>query len=169
MAEQEDFEIDDTAQTGGKKKPVVIIAGVVILLLLIGGGVFYFLSSGDEGVEAASEAEEQEEDLKPAQYQSFDHPLVVNFEAGGPVKLLQADIEVMARDDSAIAAFTLHRPMIRNNLLLLLARQDYKEISTPEGKEKLRKAMLNEINKVLKERGSEQGIEQVFYTKFVMQ
>jgi flagellar FliL protein len=168
MAEQEDFEIDDTAKEGGSKKLIFIIGGVV-LLLIIAGGAFFFLSSGDDAASESVDAAEHVEEVKPAQYQSFDQPLVVNFESGGPVKLLQADIEVMSREGDAIDAFTLHRPMIRNNLMLLLAKQDYKKISTPEGKEELRQAMLDEINKILKERGSKQSIEQVFYTKFVMQ
>lgn len=168
MAEQEDFEIDAKAK-GGSKKIIIIIAAV--LLLLIGGGAAaYFmglLSSDEESAEATGQ--EEVETRKPAIYQSFDAPLVVNFEKRSPVKFLQVDIEVMARDEAVIDAFTLHRPMIRNNLLLLLARQDYQEISTPEGKEKLRTEITAEINKIMKERGSEQGIEQVFFTKFVMQ
>jgi flagellar FliL protein len=168
MAEQEDFEIDETAKPGGKKKLIIIVAALV---LLIGGGAaaYFMMSSSEDDAEDGEAAEEAVEEVKPAVYQSFDAPLVVNFEKRGPVKLLQADVEVMARDEATIEAFKLHRPMIRNNLMLLLAQQDYQEISTVEGKEKLRQAMLNEINKVLKERGSEQGVEQVFFTKFVMQ
>ena len=168
MAEQEDFEIAETEKPGGKKKLIII---AIIALLLIGGGAaaFFMMSSSDEGEEGAEAAEEAAESLKPALYESFDEPLVVNFEKRSPVKLLQADIEVMARDEAIMEAFKLHRPMIRNNLMLLLAQQDYQEISSIEGKEKLRQAMLDEINKVLKQRGEEQGIEQVFFTKFVMQ
>jgi len=169
MAEQEDFEIDAQVKGGSKKKMILIISAV--LLLLIGSGAAaYFMglfSAEEEATDTV--AEEQAEPQKPAIYQSFDAPLVVNFEQRSPVKFLQVDLEVMARDEASIDAFTLHRPMIRNNLLLLLARQDYQEISTPEGKEKLRAEITAEINKIMKERGSEQGIEQVFFTKFVMQ
>jgi flagellar FliL protein len=168
MAEQEDFEIDAEGKGGSKKKLIIIIA--IVLLLLIGGGAaayFMGLFSSDEAEGDATE--EVEEVLKPAIYQSFDAPLVANFEQRTPIKFLQIDIEVMARDQEIIDAFKLHRPMIRNNLLLLMARQDYREISSPEGKEKLRQEITDEINKVMTERGSEQGIEQVFFTKFVMQ
>ena len=167
MAEQEDFEIDETAKPGGKKK-LIIIAAIAVLLIGGGAAAFFMMSSSDED-SAEGEAAEAVEEVKPALYQAFDAPLVVNFEKRSPVKLLQADIEVMARDEAVIDAFKLHRPMIRNNLMLLLAQQDYAEISTTEGKETLRQAMLDEINKVLTERGSEQGVEQVFFTKFVMQ
>ena len=167
MAEQEDFEIDETAKPGGKKK-LIIIAAIAVLLIGGGAAAFFMMSSSDEEG-AEGEAAEAVAEVKPALYQSFDAPLVVNFEKRSPVKLLQADIEVMARDEAVIDAFKLHRPMIRNNLMLLLAQQDYAEISTTEGKETLRQAMLDEINKVLRERGSEQGVEQVFFTKFVMQ
>ena len=60
-------------------------------------------------------------------------------------------------------------PMIRNNLLLLLSSQDPKELNDRTGKDQLRKAILREIQKVLKNQVGAAGIEKVFFTSFVMQ
>ncbi|RMG51037.1 MAG: flagellar basal body-associated protein FliL [Gammaproteobacteria bacterium] len=167
MAEKQDFEIDANAG-GGKKKLILIIVGAVVLLLAGAGGAWFFLSGGEEAKSEAKQ-EAQKPEQKPAMYESFDSPLVVNFEKRGPVRLLQVDLSVMMRDEETRKAFRLHRPAMRNNLLLLLARQDYRELGTPEGKEKLRGEILAEINKVLKERAGGKEVEQVYFNKFVMQ
>ena len=166
MADKQDFEIDENAG-GGKKKLILIIVGAVVLLAAGAGGAYFFLAGGEDKAEVKQEEAKPEQ--KPAMYESFDSPLVVNFEKRGPVRLLQVDLSVMMRDEDTRKAFRLHRPAMRNNLLLLLARQDYRELGTPEGKEKLRGEILAEINRVLKERAGGKQVEQVYFNKFVMQ
>ena len=60
-------------------------------------------------------------------------------------------------------------PVIRNNLIMLLSSQKQAEVSTRDGKEKLRADALAEIQKVLKEQTGETGAEAVYFTIFVMQ
>ena len=60
-------------------------------------------------------------------------------------------------------------PVIKNNIILMLSSQTYGLLISREGKEELRKHTLEEIRKVLKENYGEPGVEEVYFTSFVMQ
>ena len=60
-------------------------------------------------------------------------------------------------------------PRIRNELVLLLSSQTVESVSTPEGKEALRKAALKRIQAVLRKEIGEAGVEDVFITSLIVQ
>jgi flagellar FliL protein len=106
---------------------------------------------------------------KPAIYYAFDPPFVVSFEDEAAVRFLQVQVEVMAREQPAIDAVQQHAPVIRNNLLNVINARDYKTLLTTEGKEKLRQECLAETQKVLKKETGSPGIEDLYFTSFVVQ
>ncbi len=106
---------------------------------------------------------------KPAIYFAFDPPLIVNFDDTQAVRFLQLQIEVLAREQKAIDDVKLHSPVIRNNLLMLMNGRDYQTLMTREGKEKLRQECLKEIQRILAKETGKPGIEDVFFTSFVVQ
>ena len=106
---------------------------------------------------------------KPAQYFSFDPPLVVNFDDTQAVRFLQLQIDVMARDEKVIEAVKSNSPAIRNNLLMLMNNRDYKTLMTREGKEALRQECLKEVQKILKKETGATGVEDLYFSSFVVQ
>ena len=62
-----------------------------------------------------------------------------------------------------------HTPAIRNGLVMLFTGQDPAVLNTREGKEALLKQCLDEVNRVLKEQTGAEGVENVYFTSFVMQ
>jgi flagellar FliL protein len=106
---------------------------------------------------------------KPAQYFAFDPPLIVNFDDTQAVRFLQLQIEVLTRDEKDVEAVKLHQPIIRNNLLMLMNGRDYKTLMTREGKEALRIECLKEVQKILKKETGSPGIEDLYFTSFVVQ
>ena len=52
---------------------------------------------------------------------------------------------------------------------MLFGSQDAQALRSREGKEALRQEVLGEIQRVLEERIGEQGIEEAYFTSFVMQ
>lgn len=120
----------------------------------------------DKGDKAAANAADP---AKPPVYYAFDPAFVVNFQAQDTLRFLQVKVEVMARDQKVVAAVEQHMPVIRNNLVVLFSSQDFTTISTRVGKERLRAQTLAEIQKVLKENTGQPGVEQVYFTSFVMQ
>ena len=106
---------------------------------------------------------------KPAQYFSFDPPLVVNFDDSQAVRFLQLQIDVMARDEKVIESVKQNSPAIRNNLLMLMNNRDYKSLMTREGKEGLRQECLKEVQRILQKETGSPGIEDLYFSSFVVQ
>lgn len=165
--ENEDLDLDVKQSSGKKQLIIFIIVGILLVGASVGATLFFL--GGDKGGDAA----EGEADAGPAidlsaQYFSLDK-MTVNFSQQGPARFLQLEIQVMARDEAIFSAIQDHMPVVRNDLLLLLAGQSSSVLATLEGKEQLRAAVLEAINKILKEQAGSEGIEAVYFTSFVMQ
>ena len=68
-----------------------------------------------------------------------------------------------------INSVTLHMPLIRNSLVLLFSSQSFANLQTDEGKQALKQASVDAINKILEQETGEGGIDSVLFTNFVMQ
>lgn len=192
MPVDEDLELDTEQAPPPRKRSVVkIIMWSLISLLLVGGataGGLYFagmlpgFSAQDGGADNADASKDskkkdakgkgekkKKEPKKPVIYQSLEPPFVVNFQDQTQVRFLQVSIEISSRDTDVVEAVKAHMPVIRSNLILLLSSQSFGDISAREGKENLRASALAEINMILKERTGRAGVEDVYFTSFVMQ
>ena len=105
----------------------------------------------------------------PPQYLAFDPPLVASLEDKGSIRFLQVTVELMARDEKIIADVKTHMPVIRNNLLMMLGGQTVSSLTNREEKEKLRKQALAEVQKIMKVNTGEAGVEDLYFTSFVVQ
>ncbi|MGR9106351.1 MAG: flagellar basal body-associated FliL family protein [Gammaproteobacteria bacterium] len=150
-----------------------IILGSVLLLSFLVIGTFYamgiihapaFLTENSESDDPSEPGR-----AEPTTYYPLA-PFTVNFRQGDGARYLQVAISVSLVDsEDILAAIQKHEPAIRNNLLLMLSAQDPVELRSREGKEKLRKLVLQEIQSILKQRAGQGGIEEIFFTDFVMQ
>ncbi|MEP7311471.1 MAG: flagellar basal body-associated FliL family protein [Pseudomonadota bacterium] len=152
------------AKPKGKSRLLIIIAAAVVLLG--GGGAWFFLKPApDKNAEAEHAAAKL-----PSVYIALDPPFVVNFDAGAAARFLQITVQLMTRAPEMVEFLKLHDPVIRNDLLLLFGNQQVTEVSTREGKEKLREAALEAVRKIVAgEGGKAEEVEAVYFTSFVMQ
>ena len=182
--EEEDLELDEDAGKKGKSSKVKIIIITLVVLVLMGasiGGTLYFLGGSDEEMAAeesdGKDGSKQKKKKKAAKdgearmviYHAFEPPFVVNFEDKGVIRFLQIGLSVMTYDETVTASLKQHDPVIRNNLVLLFSSQSFKDLSSREGKEKLRAETLKEIQSVLKKYTDDKGVEEAFFTSFVIQ
>jgi flagellar FliL protein len=116
-----------------------------------------------------SKAKKDTKPKAPPQYLAFDPPLVVSFQDQSAMRFLQVTVEVMAREEKTIEAVKTHMPVIRNNLLMLLGGKAVADLTNRDGKEALRKEALGEVQKVLKDNTGKPGIEDLYFTSFVVQ
>lgn len=72
-------------------------------------------------------------------------------------------------DARVIQAMTTHEMAIRSEVLMMLAEQDQMSLITPEGKTQLQKKLKNLINTILKQKTGYGGIDNVYFTNFVIQ
>ncbi len=149
---------------------ILIAAGSAVGALYLGGAFTDEASNGSqEAKKGSSKAPGKGVDRKNVFYHPLEPPFVVNFEDDNYVRFLQVGVQVMAYDEQVIEDVKKHMPVIRNNIVLLLSNQRYSDINTREGKEKLRAQALTEIQKVLKKHTGGKGIQEVYFTSFVMQ
>lgn len=164
MSEAESAEAAPAAK---KKSKLPLILAAVVVLAGAGGGAWFFLGKGKEE-EGGKEAKKAE--IAPAVYVAFEPPFVVNFDSGGKARFLQVAIEVMTRDPHVAEELEKHKPVIRNDVLLLLSNQEYATLSSREGKEKLQHEALEAVRHVIQTNGGEgEAVESVLFTSFVMQ
>ncbi len=182
---EEGEEGEEELQEGAKKKLPLKLIIIIAVVLLVGGGAGAFFMMGDKGSDDAAtsdskevaegkeakESEEGEESsvLGEAHYFSLDPPFIVNFTGKSRARFLQVSIEGMTRDATVKENISKHFPQVRNNLVLLLSSKTYDELNSPEGKAALRKQVLKEVQKVLEAETGKEGIEDVYFTSFVMQ
>jgi flagellar FliL protein len=154
------------------------LSRLVIVGLLVGivsaaaaaGGVYFIISSQNEAGEATeASADEEAQPAGPPLYFELDPPFVVNLAGQNRSRFLQASVQLMSRDEKVVEALEEHQPLLRNNLVMLLSSATVEEVATREGKEALRQAALEEARKVLESEGEPAGVEQVYFTAFVVQ
>jgi flagellar FliL protein len=166
MAEEEQ-QAEAEATGGGKKKLIFIIVGVI---LLVGGSIggTLLIVGGDDTAETevmeevkVSRGDPNYIDLKPA--------FTVNLAPEDPVGFLQISMQVLTFDDDVAEELDKHKPLIRNNLVVLFGKQSSAELRAPEGKERLQKSALDTVQTVINQHGSGGEVDNVFFTSFVMQ
>ena len=155
------------AKPKGKGKLLIIIAAAVVLLGG-GAGAFFFMKGGDK--KGAPAAEKKVAVKLPSLYVPLDPPFVVNFDAGAGARFLQVTVQLMTRAPEMAEFIKAHDPVIRNDLLLMFGNQKVEEVSTREGKEKLRESALEAVRKIIgSEGGKAEELEALYFTSFVMQ
>ena len=178
MADDDDL-VEDKAAGGRKKYILLAVVGVFLIGLSVGGTLLAmkFLGTGpDSGVaegevaEGEAEEAEAEEVVKaPAIYYPLKPTIIVNFNARGKQRFLQAEVSLLVRDNDVVAAIEEHSMMLQHGLLMLFSGQDYTELQTPEGKELLRQEALAEVRRLLEQEIGKPGVEQLLFTNLVMQ
>ncbi|MGZ8157985.1 MAG: flagellar basal body-associated FliL family protein [Methylobacter sp.] len=150
-----------------KKLIIMIVAAVV--LLAAGGGLTFFFMKGDSS--HGEEVEHADESAVPVEKLYFDmgKPLVVDFPGGASAKHGRITVSMLVEGAETVEVLKKNEPMIRNNLLMLIGAQDSSVLNTGEGKEMLRKAMLNDVTAVLKKMSGKGQVNDIFFTSFVMQ
>ena len=155
------------------KNILLIVLAVVVLLGITGAATYFFVidkSPEQSAVEGADGTEESTVDKSAPEIYHTLHPnFVVNFQNPKRERYLQVSVEVMARSEEVVEAVKAHMPVIRNSLVMLFGSQDAQVLRSREGKETLRQEVLGEIQEVLEERIGEPGVEEAYFTSFVMQ
>ena len=167
MAEEEkQADAEAEPAKGGKMKLILIVVGALILVGGSIGGTLLIVGGDSAEVEVEEEVEISRGDpsyveLKPA--------FTVNLAPEDPVGFLQISMQVLTFNDDVAEELEKHKPLIRNNLLVLFGQQKSVELRAPDGKERLQQSALETVQTVINEHGSGGEVDNVFFTSFVMQ
>lgn len=145
----------------------------ILLVVNIGlsGAVLGLALTGGLAVAVPTEGPPAQADAAPTQahYFEFKPELVVNFPGSSRPRYLQVALTAVSHDEMALEALELHSPAIRNDLLLRFTGREPGPMATREGKEALRKEALEVIRSVMKERFGDEAVDDVYFTRLVLQ
>lgn len=157
----------DSAGSPGSRKSLILFS--VVLVLAIGasvGGTLIFIGGDDEVTEISDAAVATPD---KAIYHGLRPAFIINYVTGSKPRFLQAELTVMARNPVVVEAMINHMPLIRSGIVTYLTDQDFFELQTPAGKERLREGLRSLIDDTLQREEQIQGIESVLLTNFVLQ
>ena len=135
---------------------------------------------------AEGHGEEAEEGVEPPEHHAVDLPRPKNtsayqatyYQIPAPFTSNMADSDGFAQisiavstyyDKRVLDAVQTHELAIRSAILMMLAQEQEIDLATPQGKEKLQGKLVKIINGVLKDKTGYSGIDNVYFTNFVIQ
>lgn len=92
-------------------------------------------------------------------------PFMVDLPGASRTRFLKMGICVFPRDEALMKTLKANLSSIRNEVFLLLTKKTYAQIASAEGKEILRKEMMNIINRQILGKGQ---VKQLFFTELVV-
>ena len=103
-------------------------------------------------------------------YQSLMPEFVVNFGPREKKQYLMVDVAVATTDSKVLAVLDTHMPEIRNDLLMLFSTIGAgEELYSEEGKLALREEARAVVSSVVEKHYEADRIDELFFTRFVMQ
>lgn len=178
MAEDSDDLDLEVKEKDNKPKMMILIGVIAVLVIGLSVTGTLLIMGGDSKEQAAIEAgegsEQQSDDIiaveaVDAHYYQIRPAFVVNYNTKGRIRYLQVNVELMTEKEKTLDVIQKHLPLIKNNLVTLFSAQDFESIKTYEGKETLRQAALENLQRVMIEKIGEPGVEAVLFTSFVLQ
>lgn len=168
---------------GGLKKLLLIGLGAIVLVGGGAGGAIYASQAGllggggkAEDAHAAKPKLVKREGAAAGAGKAGYEPTYFEIEKNFTSNLVDADGFMQVQlgvstyyDSKVIDNLKKHELPIRSAVLMTLADQSAVVISTPDGKKQLQKSLKNTINRVLQEKEGFGGIDDVYFTSFVIQ
>jgi flagellar FliL protein len=137
-------EVQAEGAGGAKKKGRLLIIIVAVVVLIAGGaGAWLMLGGGGK----SEHVEAKVATMRPPTFFTLD-PFVVNL-AGEAQHYLQVGIDLKIADEHVKDQIKAHLPEIRNGVLLLLSSKQIDELSSLDGKNRLRAEIRDAVNQPL--------------------
>ena len=167
------------ASSGGKRKLILLIVGAILLLAIgIGAGFFVGNMTADDpdSAESAEVDEEEEEEDSDRKKKDDRHNIYITVgkllaavEHNGSTRYIQAEVDLVGYEKSVMDDAQHNVPALRNRLLLLFSSQNFDDVRTIAGRERLRVESLKAVNDVLELGPKGDRVEDVYFTAFVIQ
>ena len=174
MADEEKEEESGEEGAEPKKKPVLLIVIVIVALLLIVAIVVFamMLSGSDEEEQMAADGQTQskssgakDKDLLTVGSMYELESLTVNLLNENGRRYLKTTINLEMSSEDLMPELDMKKAVIRDLIIQVLASKQIEEISTLNGKKRLKEEMINALNRRL----VDGNVDNVYLTEFVMQ
>lgn len=135
-------------------------------LLVMMGLAGAFLAISVNVVQAGSDTMPSE---LSGEYVALNPTFIVNLNTTGKPLYAQVDVELKLEGENIQAYIKYHLAAIRHELIMLFSSKNRADVKTRGGRDDLRKEALKRVQRVLKSEEGFTGVEQVLFTKFVVQ
>jgi flagellar FliL protein len=157
-------------QRAMNKKVIIIAAGALTGVLGAAAGVFFFkpeLFPGGVGAErAADSAQNDEKGKRPHSEVGADLDVfIVNLATSGQGRYLRTTLSLGVKDTYEKEKIKEFVGPIRHAVIMYLTERTIDELVDPEGKEKLRQALHEQINEAI----GEKMVSNVYFKEFLIQ
>ncbi len=170
MAEEQ--AVAEEGKNPGKRMMVLVMIIVLLTAILGGGAAWYFLSesAADAGPEPAQQAKKKVAIYVSIRTLSGKPSIITNFsERSGRQRFLQVFVEARTRDTRDADALKKHMPAVVQALSAMYSNQPFATLQTHEGRVALQVDSVRLIQEILQKETGRLGVEEVFFTNFVMQ
>ncbi len=167
-------EAAESKPKNSNKLVIILLALVVLLVAALGGATaWYFLLREDAGAQSAAEVSPQKQEAIYVKLRTMGGKpyFLANFsnEKVSPQRFLQVYAEARTREPEVKEALEKHMPLIVHSLTTLFSSQSLATVQTAEGKEMLRTMATEKVKEIMQNEINKPGIEEVYFTNFVMQ
>ena len=169
-------DVEELEEGGSGKRKLLILFVVALLMLGMGAGVGFFaggMMKDDPTVVGGAEPEEVEEEPEKKDRRHTIYvtvgKLLAAVEHQGSTRYIQAEVDLVGYSKEIMDDAQHNVPALRNRLLLLFSSQDFEEVRTIAGRERLRLQSLKAVNDVLELGPKGDRVEDVYFTAFVIQ
>jgi flagellar protein FliL len=131
-------------------------------ILLVAGLISAGQASASGGGAAA-------EGAAGAVYVTFKPPMVTNYGGPGRIKYVKADMSIRVESAAVADSIQHNMPLIRNNILNIMAKQTDESLGGQPGKEAMRQEALKEIQAIIKHEAELEGVMDLYFNSIVVQ
>jgi len=167
-AKDEQKDTTEQKPSGGSKKKWFLIGGILVTAISIGAALFFFMHGKGESEE---DAEGEGENTHAAAATKKVHamfpmePLIVNIHDSGELRYLKVKLEFEISSAEAKVEIDPCLAPMKDAILVLLSGKQMEEITSTEGKNRLREEIMATVGKIVPPK----KITRVYFTDFVVQ
>jgi flagellar FliL protein len=163
------------ADAAAPSKPLMLYVLVIINMIVVGGVGFMVYKGNiakshqttiEEVTEGAKKDNEEDKIKEEKEFVGKTIPLetfLINLSGSQGRKLLKVNMELEVEGDKTPEEVEKRKAAVRDMILLILSSKRYEDVSTIEGKDRLRDEIKEQLNRVLK-KGL---VKQVLFTEFI--
>ncbi|UCZ55514.1 flagellar basal body-associated FliL family protein [Desulfurispirillum indicum] len=155
------------AKGGGSKKLLIIILILVLVLLLAGAGAYFLLRSPAPAAAPGAGADVPGAPTETTEIGTM-YPMdtfIVNLADVLGKRYLRVTIQLEMDNPRLARELDRRSPQLRDAVLTILSSKKYEDISTAQGKLRLRSEIVSRVNAFL----TSGSIRRVYFTEFVVQ
>ena len=176
MADEEEVGADEEKKKGGLVKILLLaLVGILVIAVSIGGTLFltgFFderpVQFDENGNVVTLEVEEENEAYVSQIYSEMERKFTVNLM--GSRQFFQFSLGFMTNNDpDTVTNVYTHELAVRSAIILEVSTYSKDQLMTAADKQKVADMIKKRMNQVLIQVGNIAGVEEVFFTEFLIQ